>query len=152
MSLTESFVTSLFDAMESHALASGMFDYVNKHESNNPPTGLSAEMWMQRFAPARAKSGLASTTLLVVANVRTRIPATQNSDWIDPRLTAATNALYDAYSGDFTLGGLVRNVDLLGESGTALEAVAGWLPQETLYRVYTVTVPMIVNDQHTQAP
>lgn len=153
MSLTEAVANAILAAVESHALATGHFDRVNKHEVTNAPgVGVSAEIWVQRIGVARG-SGLAATSSLYVLQERIRIPATQNSDFIDPALTAAADALIVAYSGDFGLGGAVDYVDLLGENGTPLEATAGWLPQDgQMYRVYTLNLPLVLHNQWTQAP
>jgi hypothetical protein len=56
-----------------------------------------------------------------------------------------------AYSGDFELGGNVRNVDLLGQASEGLTAQAGYLEQDgKLYRVMTINLPLIVNDVWNQ--
>jgi hypothetical protein len=58
-----------------------------------------------------------------------------------------------AYNGDFTLGGLVECVDLLGMTGQRLEARAGYLEQDRkIYRVMTITLPVIVAEAWEQAP
>jgi len=56
-----------------------------------------------------------------------------------------------SYIGGFTLGGLVRDVDVNGEFGTPLEAVYGYVAIDgAMYRVATITIPVIVNDVWTQ--
>jgi hypothetical protein len=62
------------------------------------------------------------------------------------------DALFTAYIGDFTLGGLVRNVDVRGADGAPLDGQAGYLKQdEVLYRVFTITLPVVVNDAWDEA-
>ncbi|MET8987757.1 hypothetical protein ABZW49_20110 [Nonomuraea wenchangensis] len=69
------------------------------------------------------------------------------ADAIDPAMLAALDALMSAYSGDFDLGGRIRNVDLLGQTGPPLSAQAGYLEQDgNTYRVFTVTLPLLIND------
>ena len=52
-----------------------------------------------------------------------------------------------ASSGDLDLGEEVRCVDLLGQTGRALSAQAGYLEQDSkLFRVVVITLPLIVND------
>jgi len=153
VSLDKSTIRSILAVVESHALASGQFVRVNKHEVANPPTlGISAEIWVQRIMAIPA-SGLASSSGLLVLNIRPRMPATFNSDAVEEELLAAVDALMSAYSGDFELGGSlnVRSVDLLGSNGVRLAAAAGYLNQETLYRVYTIDLPIVVNDLWTQS-
>ena len=68
-------------------------------------------------------------------------------DAIDPNLVKALNALFAAYAGDFELGGDARMVDLRGAEGAQLSAKAGYLNQDQkLYRVFTITLPVIIND------
>ncbi len=145
----------LLDALVSHAAASGHFQRVNQHEPKSAPgNGLTAAIWFQTIGPAIGGSGLASTSPRVELRVRIYQNALmQPQDAIDPMVTAATSALMTAYSGDFSLGGLVRQVDLLGAYGTALSAQAGYLDVDgKKYRVVDVTVPLIVNDVFDQAP
>jgi hypothetical protein len=74
-------------------------------------------------------------------------------DAIDPGVAAAVDALMAAYSGDFEFGSNVRNVDLLGSAGVPLAAEAGYLNVSgTMYRVMTITLPLIINDLWSQSP
>jgi hypothetical protein len=147
-------LVALLAALESHAAASGYFEAVNGHEPNNAPgTGLTAAVWLDDIRPA-AGSGLASTTARITCMVRIYAPAIQQpQDGIDPAVVSAVDHLMRAYSGDFTLDGLIRNVDLLGQTGDPMSARAGWLPfpDGGLYRVMTITVPLIINDLWDQA-
>jgi hypothetical protein len=62
-------------------------------------------------------------------------------------MLAAVDDLCGAYCGDFTLGGLVRNVDIFGANGQSLDVRAGYLAQDgALQRVMTIWLPCIVND------
>lgn len=148
-------ILSLTDAVTSHASASGHFETVNGHEPKNAPTtgGLTAAVWADRVTPLRS-SGLDSVSVLLAFNVRIYGSAqSEPADAIDPNMLAAVDALCAAYAGDFTLGGLVRSVDLLGSNGSPLSVQAGYLTQDgVLYRVMTISVPVIVNDLWTEAP
>lgn len=148
-------VTGILDALVSHAMASGLFERVNGHEpASAPGHGLTAAAWADSIAPVPAASGLAATSARVVFNVRiyTSMLA-EPADAIDPNMLAAVDQLMTAYSGDFELGGAVRNVDLLGQTGTPLSAQAGYLQQDgTLYRVMTLVLPVLVNDVWEQVP
>lgn len=142
-------ITGILDAAISHASASGYFDQVNGHEAIHPSTsgGLSAGVWVDRVTPVRS-SGLDSVTALVVLNIRLYTSAQQLPlDAIDPGMVAAVDALCTAYIGDFTLGGLLRQVDVFGIHGQTLDVRAGYLPQDgALQRVMTIWLPCIVND------
>lgn len=147
-------IAEILDALVSHAAALGHFERVNQHEpkAKNPAgQGMTAAVWLQSLAPIRS-SGLAATSgrLEFTLRVYTSMLA-EPQDAIDPRVLAAVDALLAAYSGDFDLGGTVRNVDLLGAHGTPLSARAGYLDQGgRLYRVMDVALPLIVNDLWNQ--
>lgn len=145
---------ALIDAVVSHAAASGYFDRVNRHEPKSAPgSGLSAAVWADSIGPARS-SGLAETTALVVMNVRVFTSMlTDPPDAIDPAVMKAVDDLMGAYSGDFTLDGLVRCVDLLGMGGTPLSARAGYVNIDgKLMRIFTITVPVLIDEAWTQTP
>jgi hypothetical protein len=142
-------------AAASHAKATGHFERVLTHEPKSAPgNGLTCAIWVQSLAPVAAASGLAATSVRLELAVR----AYQNmladpQDDIDVRLLEATDTLMAAYSGDFELSGVVRNVDLLGAHGDPLGMAAGYLEQDSkLYRVFVITLPLIVSDLWSQAP
>ncbi len=146
--------STVFDAALSHAMALGLFERVNGHEPKNAPgNGLTLAMWAQDITPIPS-SGLASTSAQLVLNQRIYSAMEQEpQDAIDPNIINAVDVLFTAYSGDFTLGGLIRCVDLLGQHGVRLAARAGYLPQDGVtYRVMTITLPLLINDAWTQAP
>ncbi|MFI9235769.1 hypothetical protein [Streptomyces sp. NPDC053079] len=141
-------INGIVDSVISHAMASGYFERVNGHEPQNAPgNGLTAAVWVDGITPVRT-SGLGTASARLIFNVRLYTPMVQEpADAIDPNLTAATDALMRAYIGDFQLGGTVRQVDVLGQHGAALEARAGYIQQDgALLRVITITLPVIVND------
>lgn len=142
-------VVTVLNAIESHALASGHFDQVSGHEPKSPPgNGITAAVWVEQIGPAAGASGLASTSARLAFSVRLYTSMlTEPLDMIDPNLMAALDALMTAYSGDFALGGIVRDVDLLGAYGDPLSARAGYMTQAGgEYRVLTIVLPVIVND------
>lgn len=147
-------IRTILDAVETHALASGFFQTVNGHEPKSAPqNGLTAAVWVEQIGPARGGSGLDSTSTRLALFVRLYTPMVQQSeDAIDPDMMTALDALMAAYSGDFTLGGLVRAVDLLGAYGDPLSARAGYLTTSGAeFRVMTITLPLVVNDLWEQA-
>lgn len=146
-------IVGILGVVTDHALASGYFDRVGTHEPKNPPgLGLTAAVWVDKIVPVQS-SGLASASVLLVLHVRLYTSMLQEpQDQIDPNLTLALDALFGAYIGDFELGGLARSIDIFGAAGTALSAQAGYLNQDgQMYRVFTVTLPIIVNDVWTEA-
>jgi hypothetical protein len=142
-------------ALESHALKTGRFEWVSTHEPKAAPgQGLTCAIWVDRIGPARGHSGLAATTGLLVFQVRVYTNTISDpADAIDPAMVAAVDDLMRAYSGDFELDGLVRCVDLLGMAGTPLAAQAAYLAQDgRVYRVMTITLPLLVDDVWEQVP
>lgn len=143
----------IIDAAASHALTLGIFSRVNTFEAKNAPEdGLVAGIWVETLGPAEGRSGLASTAALLVLNVRIYSSMIQEPmDEIDPRVTAALDALITAYTGDFDLTSTVSFVDLLGMYGTPLAARNGYVSIQTkLYRVCDVTLPLIIDDAWNQ--
>jgi len=141
-------------AVQTHAAASGHIERVAGHEPiSTPGGGVTASVWLGRIRSVPARSGLAATSALVVLVVRLQIPWRGDLDNVDLQLAAAVDDLMRAYTGDFTLGGQVANIDLHGESGIRLEGEPGYLRPDDgqVYRVFTITVPLIINDLWTQA-
>ena len=103
--------------------ASGLFDRVNLHEPKNAPGGgLTAAVWADTMGPIPAASGLASTSGRVVLKVRTYTNMmSEPQDAIDPAMLRAVDILLTAYSGDFTLGGLVQVGQVLDTGDDAAE-------------------------------
>jgi hypothetical protein len=152
---------AIVDALASHAMALGAFETVNGHEPEVAPGhGLTAAVWADYLGPAPSGSGLATTTGLLIMNVRAYSSMhAEPADAIDPNLLRAAWSLLAAYSGDFTLGIVNEDgdpaawVDLLGQTRTRLESRAGYLTQDAkTYRVMTMVVPIVIVDLWTQAP
>lgn len=139
--------------LTSHAQALGLFGQVLGHEPVSAPgSGLTFAVWLGDIGPARSSSGLNSTSARVTFNGRVYLPAdTEPMDDVDLVIGEAAAAVIGAYSSDFTLGGSVRNVDLLGEGEEALRARLGYAQLgSTTYRVATLSIPTIVNSVWTQ--
>ena len=140
---------AIFTAVQDHAETLAIFDRVGKHEPKNAPgNGLSCAIWAGPLRAVAAASGLASVSARMELMIRVYNPMLQKpEDDVDPTVLDAVDALFAAYAGDFELGGLVRDVDLLGQHGTPLSAVPGYLNQDSkLFRVIDVTLPLIIND------
>lgn len=146
----------IIDHLASHAMALGVFDRVNTHEPKNKPgRGLTCAIWVDRIEPARGRSGLAATDARVVMNVRVYTNMLQNpQDAIDPNVMAATDLLLTAYTGDFELGNNSRFIDCLGMTqGHPMSSQSGYINIDNMvYRVMTMTVPVIVQNAWPQSP
>lgn len=157
MAITPTLINGIINAAVSHAMTLGVFERVNGAEPKTAPgTGITCAIWVDRIVPVRA-SGLASTSLMFVLMARLYIPPdVEPSDELDPNLVDAADQLMNAYTGDFTLDGQLRHIDLFGENGTPLAAQAGWVRFDrsdtgtTVRRVMTITVPCVINDAWTQ--
>lgn len=139
----------------SHALGLGLFSDVSGHEPKAAPIGgVHGALWVDEIGPARARSGLTSTTIRLGFNFRVGANMLDEpQDDIDVKVLVAASALMSAYSNDFELGGQVMEIDLLGAHGIPLSAKAGYLNQDSkLYRVMVITIPLIVNDVFAQNP
>ena len=148
-------VDGITSSVQSHAQTLGLFEQVTLHEPKaKPQAGMTCAIWPQDIGPATGSSGLVSTSVLMVMNVRLYTPMLQEPyDAIDPDMLKAVSALLGAYSGAFTLEGQIREVDLLGEFGTPLSAQAGYVNQDgRLFRIMTIRLPLVVNDVWGQAP
>lgn len=148
-------VSGIIAQVVSHAASTGLFETVNSHEPKSAPTaGVTCAIWAQKIIPIPGASGLNSTTGLVVLTVRMYASMFQQPyDDIDPQMMTAVDTLMTAYSGVFTLGGKVRNVDLLGAYGTALGTQAGYLNQDgKVFRIMDISLPLVINDLWNQVP
>jgi hypothetical protein len=153
MSFDSAAVATLFDKVQSHAMSLGVFESVNNHEPKSAPgNGVRAALWVQDIRPMGRASGLSATSGVVTLNVRVYSSFLQQPlDDIDPGILTAVTTLLNAYTGDFDLGASVRNVDLLGIYGAAMSAQAGYLTQDSkVYRIMTVTLPIVINDLWAQ--
>lgn len=120
------------------------FPSVNTHEPQSVPSdSITCAVWAQEIEPDPQASGLPTTSARITLAVRLYSSMNQQPyDQIDPAVMNATSAVFAAFSGDFTLGGTVRNVDLMG-----MKAQAGYVQQDgQTLRVMTITVPIVVND------
>ncbi|HEX3647270.1 MAG TPA: hypothetical protein VHV49_02525 [Pseudonocardiaceae bacterium] len=144
------------DALVSHAQATAQFDAgVTGYEPlAAPDDGLACAIWPQTVAPPRGASGLAATSALLTFNARLYTPLPEGvPDTLDARMLDAADALFAAYSGDFNLGGLVRQVDLLGAYGPPLSGTAAYQSfSNRTYRVFTISLGLVVDDVWSQLP
>lgn len=151
----EEWIDTLFDAVVSVFQRTGYFDKTNMHEAKRRPgKGLKAAVWFQNMRPVGAISGLAASSGLVTFIGRIYSDMLKEpQDMIDPALMRAAASVMRGFHGnyDFGLDPMVRNVDLLGETGSQLDATAGYLTIEnSMFRVVDITIPVICNDVWAQ--
>ena len=142
-------VKALYAALESHAQKLGVFERVNTHAPVNAPgNGVSCSIELASWAPYAAGSGLDATTSKITFTIQIFSSLLQRPlEGIDPQVLTALATLVAEYSGNFTLGGLVRDVDLFGMQGQA-----GYIPdfEGKPFRVINLTVPIVINDTFVQ--
>ncbi len=146
----------IVDALVDHQHSIGFFrDGITKHEpKNRPADGLTAATFLSDVRPIQARSGLATTSLRIEGTTRIYLNMlADDGDEIDPRAYDAAAALMHSYSIDFTLGGLISNIDLLGAFGEPLRTRPGYLRQSGgIYRVLDTITPCVINDVFEQIP
>ena len=151
MTFDKAAAKALFDAMQSHALATGLFrERVNVHAPlNEPGNDVSAWITLGRVRPVMS-SGLAAVSIEVTFVIHVTSSLLQKPlDGVDPAVLGAVSVLLAAYAGNFTLGGLVREVSIFG----GLQAQPGYMDfGGKPLRAVEITVPVIVNDAWNEAP
>lgn len=146
---------AVFAALESLCLATGLFRQVNTHEPKRPPDGdLTAAVWLAGISPVDVDSGLAMSSARSEFTIRIYTQMLQeHPDAIDPTVMTATDTIMTDLTGDFTLGGTVQHVDLLGRAGVPLSSRTGYLDiGGTMYRIMDIIVPCIISDAWSQTP
>lgn len=152
---SEDWLAPIIDRVVSEVKQSGYFAKVNGFEavrSAGPRVSLFASVWVQDIEPVKI-GGLAATSarILFIVRMYASIMPYPRDD-VDPSLLRACSNLMRRFHDDFDFGGIIRNVDLLGEQGIALRAEAGYidLDANTKFRVMDLWVPCLVNDVWAQ--
>jgi hypothetical protein len=155
VSLDPQWLKDVSSAVISVGRALGAFDKVNGHEPKNAPgRGLTLSYWLDRVRPCTRGNGLASTSANVVWLARVQLPGTYDpADEVDPILGVSAGKLINAYAGNLTMGGAVLpGIDLRGIEGVKLEGRYGYVTQEQKqFRMFDMTVPVLVNDVWSEA-
>lgn len=144
---------AIIGSVVDHALALGVFSQVNGFEPKSAPTsGATGAVWLQHVGPVPARSGLAASSALIIVSFRVHLSMmSEPQAATDPAILTAVDALIAAYTGDLDLAGNVAEIDALGAYGTSMEADAGYLSIDNkLFRVMTLTIPLVVNDAWAQ--
>lgn len=139
--------TALFKALQSYAKELALFQNVDTHEPANAPGNRLYCSITLGGIKAIPSSGLASVSGQVTFLVRVWSAAMQRPlDSIDPEVLNAVSALMGAFSGGFTLGETIRNIDLM-----AMTAQPGFVDFEgKQFRVAEISVGAVINDMWTE--
>lgn len=152
-------VPGIYNAVLSHAARTGLFETVRGYDSmSTMANGIHFEAWCGPISPIRA-SGLAATSARVIIIGRIEIGLDrQPRDAIETDLLYATDRMMAEYNGNFTLAlgntpmTNIREVDIFGAYGVALEAKPGYVVQDNhASRICDLTIPIIANDIWAQA-
>jgi hypothetical protein len=140
--------------LKTHAQKLGIFDAVLTHEPLSAPAvggAVTYSMWLTSYLPITS-SGTASVSMRLLMSGRLYFSAmSRPSDAIDAKVLAHADALLTAYCGDFTLGGLVRQVDIFGQHGAPLGVQFGYVTQDSkVFRTADLTLPLLINDVYAE--
>lgn len=148
---------AVLTALLDHARNLGGFERARVGEFKAAPgPGLSFAVWAGTLGSSPEGSGLATTTGLFQASARLYYPMVGREDDVAPAaevlMTDAADGYLGRLNGDLTLGGLVRDVDVLGMDGVVLEWQFGYTTiDNTLHRIADLPVRAVKNDAWTQA-
>lgn len=147
-------VTRYLDAMTSHAARLGPFERLQTHEPLTGPTGgITGAVWVTDLDTVPQLSGLSSTAVRMGFTFRLYQPVlSEPQDLIDAHMYDVVSLLLAAYNQDFTLGGLLHMIDLLGAYGPALSVRSGYVREQDgrLLRAMSIYVPAIISDAFNQ--
>jgi hypothetical protein len=146
-------VSALMNAIASKAQQIGAFERVQLHEpKTSVPSGLSAALWFQSAISIPQLSSLAKTSVRVEIVFRLfQNMLMEPADMIDPEMTRVINLMFNALNGEFTLGGLITQVDVLGTYGAPLRSEAGYINQSGhLMRAISIYIPCVIANAFNQ--
>jgi hypothetical protein len=139
---------ALFTSIQSYAQELGIFQAAETSDPRNAPGNrLFCSITLGPVRPVTS-SGLAAVSLQVTLVVRVWSSELQKPYHdIDPEVLAAVCSLMGSFSGGFTLGSTVRDVDLFGMSAQPAYVDFEGKP----FRVVEISVPIVVNDTFLEA-
>jgi hypothetical protein len=140
-------------ALEGHLEASGYFGKVQVGEFKSAPDEVfAASVWLVGASAYQVYLDGGSAEVHTV-NVRIyRRLFSESESEIEYDIAQAVSQTMSDFSGEFDLGGTIRNIDIGGIAGASLSVDFGHLDVGgTLFRVADITVPMLVDDSATAA-
>lgn len=147
---------AILGRLASIAAATGLFvgGGVKRYEPRGQPAnGLTVSLISGPKRPIRS-SGLNSASLRWQVDGMIYLPMKVDPpDDIDVRLTMAAAGYLQALCAQFTLGGLVRCIDVFGSDGEELNATPGYIEENgKTYRVERLMIPLLINQKWTLMP
>lgn len=145
MTFDKAAATALSEAIKSHAMTLGLFErqVITHAPLSTPGNGLSCYIELGPVVPV-VSSGLAAVSIEVTYMIHVLSSMNQKPvDKVDADMLGAVSLLMNAYAGAFTLGGLVREVNIFG----GLKADLGYMLFEGKpFRSAEIILPVVVND------
>jgi hypothetical protein len=140
--------SAILKKLKSMAETVGVFKRVCGYEPRGQPgNGLTLSLISGPLTTV-GSSGLASASLRWQVDGMVYLPMNKDPpENIDILLTAAARKYLVVLCADFTLGGLVRCIDVHGWEGEKLNATPGYIDaNDKLYRVCRLTIPLLINN------
>jgi len=146
---TPAVITAAID----HLQQTGLFESVQDHERTSASTGgLTADVWVADIKPIPAQSGLDVTSAMLTLTIRIYLNAMPPAAELEQTITGAADTLLIAYNEAFTFDDTVSWLDLLGQYGTPLSSVGGYVNVGgVFFRCMTITVPCVIDDVWPQS-
>lgn len=112
---------------------------------------VAAAVWFVSWLPTLT---LATSVEGFILNVRLHVDAfAKPQEEHELALTDTFSEFTTDIQQDYTLGGVVREIDIAGQFTDGMSAEAGRITlSDKMYRIIDITVPVIVNDVATHAP
>lgn len=140
---------AIIDAVASKAMTTARFDQVNTHEAKNGPGNqMVCDITIMTGRAAALASSLNTVSVILTLSVEVYCSMLQDpQDTIDTQINDSVDDLLALFVGGFTLGGLIRNVDILGAHGDALSWAFGHKDlSRQLVRAAQIILPLVIND------
>lgn len=150
----QSAINTLIGNISSGAKKFPTFQQVLTHEpKNKPQKDVTLAFWLTDLKPSVKFSDMEGTAGVVTFNHRIYVnfPLGKPEDSTEAKLLNAASLLMNEYSNEFSFGGTVIAVDLLGMDSSGLSMRTGYVSiDNTVFRMADVTVPIIIDNLWTQ--
>lgn len=153
MSFNQAAINTLIANIKSGAQNLGLFQQVLQHEPKSAPQhAQTLAFWVVDIKPSKVYSDLTATAGVVTFHNRIYVNAlSKPEDQVEGNLLTAVSTLIGEYSSEFSFGGTVINVDLLGAEGTPLSMTTGYVTIDSkIFRMANIVTPVIIDHLWTQ--
>ena len=145
-------IQATFDAIRDALLKTNYFSTVEIGEPKSPPADakLTVHIWIESIS--EVATTLDKTIEVYTLTMRMMIPTvfSEPVEGIEVELAEAVSRADEGLFADFSFGATVRNIDVVGQYGTAYRVDFGHVDiGGKLFRIADITIPMIVDDSAT---